>query len=516
MQLNEVESREETYPETLAYILLINRLLELGKTSGTGPAKDAGAAAAHVFAFVRDSVFLSLDRRTYCDVAERWRLATACQAHFRIMVEIAQAGFLQGAPPAQTPGGELLVDFDNERPVIRRVFSALSGGAERLEQEAFSQLGVEQERCVCEALELLLAALGLDRLASFLPNAQSVALQPLDVLLMRDRRRVADLFSFVRFSRSTPLQTAAVRIIHAVAQRNERLAVSVDAETLQALKYDIALALQSGLGDALSPQDEVPASATTANAIQLLLLDSLRQSSASPRLAHLLLGFEPTTEGGVLQLPQDSFSSLSVLLDFAAILPEEAVGWSPAYVSVLERALEILSVLAADRRSSGATVACIRSSLPLPSILAAAASRPLADSPFEQALTMHSNAWLLSLTAAMLHDTPGAVQILLDGDAVILRTLLSRGETAGGMRTILKFLQASAAGGGAPTLSLALSQRLMDLGLDFLFAPDGSTQLSTILRVEKGASLYDVAGVDALLRSRIAQLGCAMPRRTRI
>jgi hypothetical protein len=65
-QLNEIESREETYPETLAFILLTNRLLELGKASGTGPAKDAGAAASHVFAFVRDSVFLSLDRRATC------------------------------------------------------------------------------------------------------------------------------------------------------------------------------------------------------------------------------------------------------------------------------------------------------------------------------------------------------------------------------------------------------------------------------------------------------------------
>ncbi len=62
LQLNEVESREETYPETLAFIRLVNKLLELCAATQTGPAAESGAAAAHIFYFVRDTVFLGLDR----------------------------------------------------------------------------------------------------------------------------------------------------------------------------------------------------------------------------------------------------------------------------------------------------------------------------------------------------------------------------------------------------------------------------------------------------------------------
>ena len=42
---------------------LVNKLLDLCESSNMGPAADAGAALAHVFVFVRDAVFVNMDRR---------------------------------------------------------------------------------------------------------------------------------------------------------------------------------------------------------------------------------------------------------------------------------------------------------------------------------------------------------------------------------------------------------------------------------------------------------------------
>jgi hypothetical protein len=68
-QLNEVEARAETYPETLAFISLVNKLLDLCESSNCGPATDAGAASSYVFQFVRDTVFVNLDRLAFAQRA---------------------------------------------------------------------------------------------------------------------------------------------------------------------------------------------------------------------------------------------------------------------------------------------------------------------------------------------------------------------------------------------------------------------------------------------------------------
>ena len=428
------------------------------------------------------------------------------------MVELAQAALLQGGGlAAQTPGIELLLDFDNERPVIRRVLASLAGGAERLEQTSQTGVGLEQERCACEALELLLVALGLDRAVSFLPGVPCMPLQTrLDELLMRERRRVVELFSFVRYHPNPALQTAAVRIIHAIAQRNERVSDSVDAETCSALKRDVAEALERGLLElTVCDEDCVPPSAATAQAVQLLLLDGLRQTAAPGHLslAHLLLGFEHTTQSGALLLETAPFSSLSVLLSSAASLPEGEGGtWLPSHAA-RERTLEILCLLASNRHTSPPSVGRIRAALPLSAILVAAAAQRLDGSAAARTSSLNCSAWLLRLTTAVLYQTPDSARALLDGDVALLRTLLVPGPLPTLSRPLIQFLGATSWSFDPPVLDERHARRLLTLELGSLLAPDKAAH-GGVLQTDKGTVLYDVAAVDALLRNRHAQLGC--------
>lgn len=499
-QLNEIESREETYPETLAFLRLVNKLLQLCSASQTGPAAGSGAAVAHVFQFVRDTVFLCLDRRTYRDVSEKWRLATACQTHFQALLKLAQQG--QSAPEAaRFPGLELLLDFDNEGPVVRRVLSALSGGVDRLDQEAQQAHGGELELCVAEALELLLSAFALG-----LGGQGAQPLTRLDVLLLRDRRRVADIFSYVRHARNSQLQTAAVRLVHAIAARNERMAATLDPSTAQQLKLDLAEALRADLQATFCAGKEAP-QASAALAIQQLLLATIKQSAA-PGLGHLLLGFEQPSEAGALSLePTDSPSALTVLLGAARPLPEGATDM-PAALSAQERTYEILCALASDRRTAAATVERLRAVFHLPAALEAAAARYEQTSSAARASLQHLRAWLVRLATVVLHEHSDASS-LLDGDASILRTLFAGDPEDRSTCAMLQLLQAADWSSEPPALALPYAQGLTEIGLQGVLAPDKLARAGAhaCLRVDRGEKLFNVAALELLLRQRFAQIG---------
>ena len=489
-QWNEVESREETYPETLAFIKLMTKLLALCGPTRSGPATDAGAAAAHVLHFVRDTVFLGLDRRSYRDSGEKWRLASACHAYFRCHLEVTQICCTQlrdGNVAARGPGAELLLDFNNEGPVMRRVVGAFAGGADRLEQDRFLAQSPDMAECILEGLKLLIAAFDLDAVATPTPGtAQQLA--RLDVLLLRDKRRTADLLSYVRCAEQPSVRTAAVQLLHAMASRNDRIVVALEPHIAARLKEDVADAMERGLADAYSVgSEEVLSSASVAHTIQQLLLTSLRQN-AVPGLAHLLLGFELPADASILTLePLDTRSSMSVLLQ-AALLPPETSDWTPALVAQ-EHTYHVLCTLASDRRTAAATVERVRSTLPLAAVLEMAAQ------PFEQSssaartATQNWRAWVLRLVALTMFRRGNATAAgIVYSDAGILRTLFKATTPSA-----VQLLHASQWRVDAAELPPALTNDLEQLGIRM----PGSG----------GDELYDVAAWDAALRQRIEQRG---------
>ena len=489
-QINEDESRDETYPETLAFIRLVTKLLALCGPTRTGPATDAGCASAHVFNFVRDTVFLGLDRRSYRDAAEKWRLAAACHAFFRCHVEVAHLWCSQlrdGSLNAASPGAELLLDFNNEGPAMQRILGAFAGGADRMDQDRMQQHSPDMMACILEGLELLVVAFDLDGVVTPAPGTAQ-QLTRLDVLLLRDKRRTADLLSYIRCADHPAVRTAAVRLLYAVASRNDRILVALEPHTAMRLKTDVADALERGVSDAFSAAEEALSCAGVAHPIQQLLLHPLTQPAA-PGLAHLLLGFEMPADTGALTLePMGLRSALSVLLQAAVALPQEAFDWPPALVCQ-ENTYHILAALAGDRCTEAATVERVCAVVPLASVLGAV------DKPQEQSSTAARTAmqnwrtWVLRLVAlTMFHrsDAAGAGGGL--GDTGVLHSALF-----GGSRP------------SALELLHAAEWRVEDLA-----PPPGVMRGLEELGIRlsrTGEELFDVAACDVALRQRCELLG---------
>eukprot|EP00959_Pyramimonas_sp_CCMP1952_P280818 5869558-Pyramimonas_sp.AAC.1 len=78
-QLNQVEDPVGMYPETLAFVRLLNRLVSVSVSrqdgAAFGPAADEGRGLTRYYRFLRHDVFSTLPHRRFLRPAQKWELA---------------------------------------------------------------------------------------------------------------------------------------------------------------------------------------------------------------------------------------------------------------------------------------------------------------------------------------------------------------------------------------------------------------------------------------------------------
>lgn len=533
-QLNEIEARAETYVETLAFIRLVNRLLDFCESSNVGPAADAGAAVASVFLFVRDAVFLGIERcatmllrapcglyagqfdanprcrRTYKDLREKWELMDACLVHFRLLMQLAQrTAASQAAQVWRAPGHELLLDFDNEGPVLRNTLNLVRGGSAHLADERSQPYGGALESCVDEAMCVLLVALGVDERSVTAQPAYGLAASRLDALLLKDRRRLMDLFSFVQYPYNRPtltLQERVVRVINTMLLRNENLRAALDQTTSDCLRLCIVEALDRALND-------IAASAGTARAIGRLLLDAVQQPSTPNlgNLGHLLLGFEPMPAGALVLSPAVEDSCLPLLLD-AAAAPVDAAAVDVSEVLFCERVLHIVYTLCADPRTSAAATSYVSTNLGLSERVVAVTSggAAISSTAAAHAALQHQRAWLLRLVSVVLHQ-PSQFGRSIDQHVALLRAVFARPSGGGDtLAPVLQLLQCVVAQSSTlPALDSAHQQIVHALGLANALTSDLLVEHGGLaVQTDRGEVALNLIALDALIRRRVAEQRC--------
>jgi hypothetical protein len=499
-ELNEVEARAETYVETLAFISLVNKLLDLCECTNRGPAAGGGGAALHIFHFVRDAVFLKMDRRAYKSATEKWLLTKACLEHFRLAIRLAQ-----GTPPEfmdqglASPGQELLQDFENDGPVLRSALGLLHGGAGYLEEEREHAHGLALESCIGEAFTVLHAALPVK--ASGVASHGLPRSSNFDALLLRDRRRLVQLFSFVGYTQNAALQALVVQVVHNLALRNERLLpMALDLATLQHLKKCVVDALRQGLEAELTPGG-------TALVVCRMLVEILPQQ-VTPNLAQLLLGFELTPEGGLALSPFRHEACLALLM--SAVQAPWCATDGLGTLLLRESVFHIFYTLAADSRTRTPAVAHLREELQLSAHLMGLTPRPETTSA-EQTSLLHQRAWILRLAAVILHHASEAGDSTALDSGLLQSLAVAPSETAS--RTPAPLLQlldcAAAVSMNPPLLDSSYAHVVDALRLGNVLSSNGLVEDTELYsRNERGELALNFIALDALLRQRAAEQQC--------
>jgi hypothetical protein len=431
----------------------------------------------------------------------------ACLVHFELLIKLAQSAPLPSAarPP---PGKELLDDFDKKGPVLHGILNLLHGGARRLEDERFQPHGCALERCVERAINVLLSAFGvnLGSTVAGLMHAAPTASR-LDALLLRDPRRLVDVFSFVQYPHDAALQAATVRLVHVMALRKGHMPFELDETTLDHLKACIVDALAQALAD-------WPSFGNTAQEISRLLLDTVQQPSV-PNMGHLLLGFARDGPDGNLTLPRSAADSCLPMLVDTVATPLPAGGADELTLPKMlfrERVLRILHTLAVDRHAGSSALAFVCDTLNLPALLAAASRDGVASAGSSaQAALLHQRAWLLRLAAVVLRR-PLCYGRSGEGGTALLRALFTCEAGLDSETPLLRLLACAVArnSAAAPLLEPAYKQMLAELGLVDVFAKSceyGSLYVSTERR--DGEVGLDIIALDALMRQRAAEQRCA-------
>lgn len=342
-QVNEVEARQEEYTESLAFLSLVNALLE-----GLGPngLPAGGTAVAHYTALVLQYIAGNLWQRGYRDPAQKWQLAAACFKHCQLAL-----GMLATCPPITPellsrppPGLSVLLSLMGGRQLEKALLQhVLAPGQEEL--AASMEVGPEgppRQQAVLQGLKLLNMALEYDVAAAEQLSALSVRerVAPLQGLLAASPRRLAVLLQYVLYA-DTDIQLEAVKLLAQLAARLPNLVQLLqpnfdDSEALllrQGCGHSLELALldpaaggsvSSGMAAAAARAEEAagaePAATPSDTRAELLLdvmLGSL-EAVAPPSLGHLLLGFDTTSVPGDWSrqalAPNVDFTCMSVLL----------------------------------------------------------------------------------------------------------------------------------------------------------------------------------------------------------
>lgn len=331
-ELEEIESRNETYPLTRAMLELLYSLscVIIPKSLGAGPRKPGLDPYIN---FVIETVFLKFYNRNYKDAQEKWEVAEKCLQlceMFMKMYEVSPKDFPSPTSSKEEnpqPGFHIMLLMHTKSEFLRLMLHLIDEAC--LTFETFSPFPGKKnmENLILHALNIMEIALKKqDQFFEAHFNANSsLLLTGLNKLVLDINPRsgkndhMLNIAKLVTFNSSLPHQAlVAVKIIRLVIRQpnvnNQLLGVFTSNDRLK-------LEIRQGFVECLESDGEEAIDIGLKEEILALLSDSLPQ--ASPNLAHYLIGFDVTKDikmsnlqqPGVLDFPCNCAKSLIMILD---------------------------------------------------------------------------------------------------------------------------------------------------------------------------------------------------------
>eukprot|EP00795_Rhopilema_esculentum_P005068 gene5068-181_t len=358
VELEEVESRDETYPQTRAFLRLINTLTEITIPTTLGAGYRVPGFIPYLD-FLRDNVFLRFKSRAYQNPSEKWMVAKEVLEIFAKILRnyeplpeqfVEQNVEIQGVnfgKAAKHPGHEIMLHMLNDTPMFRLVMNIIDILWKEFD-EANDGNKANEEKAVFYCLKLIEYTLEKQtKFNAMLRNQNSsVMVTPIEKLLLSINPSTAEAdypYKIARFMTlnnvSPDLTLAVVRILCVMNQspdmQNEIIGIlssrKIERDQLlvgfcEFLEQDIPEEIGRDRHVSFDNDDGLQdTDASVRNAIRHnilnLLLSTLHQPS--PNLAQFLLGFDLQTgvsktvfqDAGVARFPKTCFHSIISLLN---------------------------------------------------------------------------------------------------------------------------------------------------------------------------------------------------------
>jgi len=135
VELESVETRNEEYPLTRAFLHLLDVLTETGIPSSLGTGFRSPGFEPYL-QFVRDLIFLHFSTRTYKNPGERWQVASQCLKLFTKFLanySPAASDFSNEDSTCRHPGYWLMLDLFRSSELLRILLYILDEGCSMLD-----------------------------------------------------------------------------------------------------------------------------------------------------------------------------------------------------------------------------------------------------------------------------------------------------------------------------------------------------------------------------------------------
>ncbi|XP_019530030.3 nuclear pore complex protein Nup205 [Aedes albopictus] len=413
-ELEEIESRNETYPLTLGMLDLLYTLCETAIPRGLGAGPRKPGLDPYV-TFIIDAVFLRFYNRNYKNPSEKWQIAEKCLLLLNAFVQRYSPTPADFPSPTQNreenspPGFHILLQVNTKSDFLRLLLHIIDEACTLFDSYAPFPGRKHLESTCLLALQIIERALETQEdffNAHFAANC-SILLAGANKLLlgMNPRTGKADhmlnIVRFVTYSSYLPENAlVAIRILTAIMRQpnvnqqilglltqNERIRNEIRQGFVECLEsesvtFAAAAAAASPSTDSDDPDQDAPdfstGDATTAAGVSVelqikeaiigLLQECLPQQS-TPNLAHYLLGFELNKElrltnlqqPGVMNFPSNCAKSLITLLDNALETSRSGKSSSSAQERLIEHAYALLYSLCYNSRTSEVILRFLRS-----------------------------------------------------------------------------------------------------------------------------------------------------------
>ncbi|XP_055955132.1 nuclear pore complex protein Nup205 [Patella vulgata] len=359
VELEEIESRNEEYHMTRAFLLLLNQLTNIPIPAALGAGYRPPGFDPYL-EFIINNVFLKFYTRAYKNTEEKWEIAVCtleimCKLLHEHEVKeidfIDQVVEIQGGGAVSTnkpPGHVLLLHMLNDSGLLKMILRVLDDSVQQFEN--YTSFPGKKHLEKASLLSLRMIELALEKEEKFetmiRESGSPVMIATMDKLLLsinprsRTANHLVNIAKFVMFNtllpeqafsasrilylacRSAPIQTELVNLFTVDENVNGGLMQGF----VECLECDEIEPILNNKHDihAITPEEEFSTAhiknATRQHIIQLMLY-AMEQSA--PNLAHWLLGFElrkPVTktnlqDPGILGSPKTCLHSILTLLN---------------------------------------------------------------------------------------------------------------------------------------------------------------------------------------------------------